>query len=94
MQPPRFRTIALTAITLIIVLTCIRLGFWQLDRLRGRKHANAGITAAQAAPPRPLPVLLAGTSDPTSLRFRSTLATGTYDPAPEVLSRVSPGTRC
>ena len=44
MQPPRFRTIALTAITLIIVLTCIRLGFWQLDRLRGRKHANAGIT--------------------------------------------------
>jgi surfeit locus 1 family protein len=84
-QPPRFRTIALTAITLIIVLTCVRLGFWQLDRLRGRKYANAGIAAAQAAPPRSLPVLLAGTSDPTSLRFRSTLATGTYDPAHEVL---------
>jgi len=84
-QPPRFRTIVLTAITLVIVLTCIRLGFWQLDRLRGRKQANAGIAAAQAAPPRPLPVLLAGTSDPTSLRFRSTLATGTYDPAHEVL---------
>ena len=85
MQPPRLRTIVLTAVTVVIVLTCIRLGFWQLDRLRGRKAANAGIAAAQAAAPRPLAVLLAGTSDPTSLRFRSTLATGTYDPAHEVL---------
>ena len=85
MQAPRLRTIVLTAITLVIVLTCIRLGFWQLDRLRGRKAANAGIVAAEAAPPRPLPVLLAGTTDPTSLRFRPTLATGTYDPAHEVL---------
>jgi len=84
-QPPRLRTIVLTAVTVVIVLTCIRLGFWQLDRLRGRKAANAGIAAAQAAAPRPLPVLLAGTSDPTSLRFRSTLATGIYDPAHEVL---------
>src|SRR5205823_9003098 len=84
-RPPPLRTIVLTAVTLVIVLTCIRLGFWQLDRLRGRKQANAGITAAQAAPPRPLPVLLAGTSDPRSLRFRRALATGTYDPAHEVL---------
>jgi surfeit locus 1 family protein len=84
-RPPRVRTIVLTAVTIVIVTTCIRLGFWQLDRLRGRKDANAGIAAAQAAPPRPFPVLLAGTPDPTSLRFRSTLATGTYDPAHEVL---------
>jgi surfeit locus 1 family protein len=75
----------LTAVTLIIVTTCIRLGFWQLDRLHGRKDANAGIAAAQAAPPRPLPVMLAGTADPTSLRFRPAVATGIYDPEHEVL---------
>jgi surfeit locus 1 family protein len=84
-QPPHLRTIALAAVTLIIVLTCIRLGFWQLDRLHGREEANVGIAAAQAKPPGPLPVLLAGSSDPTSLRFRRALATGTYDPAHEVL---------
>ena len=75
----------LTAVTLVIVLTCIRLGLWQLHRLDGRKEANAEISAAEAAPPRPLPVLLAGTNDPTSLRFRPTVTTGTYDPAHEVL---------
>ncbi|HEX9299244.1 MAG TPA: SURF1 family protein [Actinomycetota bacterium] len=85
MQPPPLRTVVLTAVTLLIVLTCIRLGFWQLHRLDGRKEANAEISAAEAAPPRPLPVLLAGTNDPTSLRFRPTVATGTYDPAHEVL---------
>ena len=85
MQPPRFRTAVLTAVTLIIVITCIRLGFWQLDRLHGRKDANAAIAAAEASPPRAVPALLAGTNDPTSLRFRPALATGTYDPAHEVL---------
>jgi len=75
----------LTAVTLIIVITCIRLGFWQLARLHGRKDANAAIAAAEASPPRALPALLAGTNDPTSLRFRPALATGTYDPAHEVL---------
>ena len=61
MQPPRFRTAVLTAVTLIIVITCIRLGFWQLDRLHGRKDANAAIAAAEASPPRAVPALLAGT---------------------------------
>ena len=65
--------------------TCIRLGFWQLDRLHGRKDANAAIVAAEGMPPRPLPDLLAETSDPASLRFRPAVASGTYDPAHEVL---------
>jgi len=68
-----------------VAATCVRLGFWQLDRLHGRKEANAAIAAAEAIPPRPLPDLLAGTGDPTSLRFRPAVATGTYDPAHEVL---------
>ena len=71
--------------TLVVVATCIRLGFWQLDRLRGRKYANTGIAAAEATPPRPLPELLSSIDDPTSLRFRRAIVTGTYDPAHEVL---------
>ena len=65
--------------------TCIRLGFWQLDRLHGREDANAAIAAAEALPPRPLAALLSETADPASLRFRSIAASGTYDPAHEVL---------
>jgi surfeit locus 1 family protein len=68
-----------------VAVTCIRLGFWQLDRLHGRKDANAAIAAAEAMPPRPLPDLVARTSDATTLRFRLAVATGTYDPAHEVL---------
>jgi surfeit locus 1 family protein len=72
-------------VTLVVAGTCIRLGFWQLDRLRGRKDANAGIAAAEATPPRSLETLTATVTDPTSLRFRRAIATGTYDPAHEVL---------
>jgi surfeit locus 1 family protein len=72
-------------VTLVVVATCIRLGFWQLDRLAGRKDANAGIAVAEATPPRPLPELLATAPDPTSLRYRPAIVTGTYDPAHEVL---------
>jgi surfeit locus 1 family protein len=68
-----------------VAATCIRLGFWQLDRLHGRKDANAAIAAAEAMPPRPLPELVTETSDPASLRFRPAVASGTYDPAHEVL---------
>jgi len=69
----------------IVTATCIRLGFWQLDRLRGRRDANAAIAAAEALPPRPLPSLTAETDDPTTLRFRPAVADGTYDPAHEIL---------
>jgi surfeit locus 1 family protein len=69
----------------VVAATCIRLGFWQLDRLRGRKDANAAIAAAEAMPPRPLPALLSETTDTGSLRFRSAVTSGTYDPAHEVL---------
>jgi surfeit locus 1 family protein len=72
-------------VTLVVVVTCVRLGFWQLDRLAGRKDANAGVAAAEASPPRPLPDLVAGTDDPTTLRYRQATAAGTYDPAHEVL---------
>jgi surfeit locus 1 family protein len=72
-------------VTLIVVATCIRLGFWQLDRLHGRKDANAAIAAAEAMPSLPLKELMAGTGDPGALRFHPAVATGTYDPAHEVL---------
>jgi cytochrome oxidase assembly protein ShyY1 len=49
-------------VTFVVVVTCVRLGFWQLDRLHGRKDANAAIAAAEAMPPRPLTTLKAGTA--------------------------------
>jgi surfeit locus 1 family protein len=34
----------------LVVLVCLRLGFWQLDRLHGRRAANEIALAARAAP--------------------------------------------
>jgi cytochrome oxidase assembly protein ShyY1 len=79
------RIILLTAITLLVAGTCVRLGLWQLDRLHGRREANAAIAGAEAEEPHPLDLLLETTSDQTTLRFRRVRATGTYDPDDEVI---------
>ena len=78
-------TLAFAVFAVAVSLGCIRLGFWQLDRFHGRKDANTAIAAAEAMPPRPLTTLTDTTADPSSLRFRPTVAAGTYDPAHEVL---------
>jgi cytochrome oxidase assembly protein ShyY1 len=82
---PPLRRIVLALITIVVAATCIRLGFWQLGRLHGREAINVRIAAGFAAAPRPLPDLLAGTSDPATLAFRRTEARGTYDPSHEVI---------
>lgn len=59
-----------------VALTCIRLGFWQLDRLDRRRAANEALAARRDAPPVTVSSTL---SDTTGLRFRSATASGEWD---------------
>ncbi len=72
----------------IVGVTCLLLGFWQLDRLEERRVANVVHATRFAEEPRPISQLLdmAG-ADIDSLAFRRATATGEYVPAEEVLIR-------
>lgn len=60
---------------LVVSAGCVRLGFWQLERLRERRASNAQVTARLSEAPVPLERL----PDSASVRFRRATATGTYD---------------
>lgn len=74
----------LLLVAIIVAATCIRLGFWQLSRLHGRRQINARLAAGFAQPAQPLQELMAG-ADPASLGFRNAEIRGTYDSAHEVI---------
>jgi surfeit locus 1 family protein len=74
----RVRHIILIAASVIVAATCIRLGFWQLDRLHGRREVNAILQARGGAPERRI------TDVPgEELPYSPVRATGTYDPSHE-----------
>jgi surfeit locus 1 family protein len=75
---PRVRHSILIAVALIVAATCVRLGFWQLDRLQGRREANATWQTRGSAPAVPI-----GDVAPAELAYRHVTVTGTYDPAHE-----------
>jgi surfeit locus 1 family protein len=65
---------------------CVRLGFWQLDRLEQRRARNAAIRAATAQPPLRLDsVTLA--SDPQAFAWRRAEAAGRYHHAGDMVVR-------
>lgn len=73
---------------LACVITFVRLGLWQHDRLEGRREINAMIEAREAAPPVPIdqvvrPDLPMG--DIGDGVFRRVTATGTYRTGDQVL---------
>ena len=70
------------AVIAITAIACIRLGLWQLERLRERRAENG---VAQAA--RALPEIEMGGVDAASLAHRRVRATGTYDTAGEIVLR-------
>jgi cytochrome oxidase assembly protein ShyY1 len=88
---PRFlftrRWIKLFVFALVVAGVCVRLGFWQLQRLHDVRMFNAAIEAGMHAPPAPIEtVLVAGSSaDPSTVAYRRVSATGTYDTAHEVI---------
>ena len=72
----------LLAFLAVVAVACVRLGFWQLSRLRERQSANAAAAAARA---RPVADLNAGEAGP--LGHRRVRATGEYDVGREMVVR-------
>jgi len=84
----------LAVVAVLVAAACIRLGFWQLDRLEQRRARTAVQLAARNAPPVDL---VAGSLSPT-LDGRGASAVGTYDRSHEMVIRGavfegSPGVR-
>lgn len=76
----RARQVALVVIAVGITAVCIRLGFWQLDRLHGRRDVNAMLAVRGALPPVDL-----ASADPKSVPYAHVTVTGTYDPSQEIV---------
>jgi surfeit locus 1 family protein len=76
-SPPVRHTI-LILVSAIVAATCVRLGFWQLDRLHGRRDVNAMLAARGSEPQAPI-----ANVPPDELPYRRVEATGTYDPSQE-----------
>jgi surfeit locus 1 family protein len=77
------RWIALGLFAIVMSVVCVRLGFWQLDRLKGRKLYNHLYEQGMAAAPVPVEQLLEGGAGP--LLYRKASASGTYDDGREVI---------
>lgn len=75
----RMLFLALIAVTAAV---CIRLGLWQLERLRERRAENGVALAARA-----LPESVLGAAASASLAHRRVRATGSYDRAGEIVIR-------
>ena len=71
----RRATVFFAAFALAVSAGCIRLGFWQLERLRERRASNAHVMARLSETPAPIERL----PDNSTVRFRRATATGTYD---------------
>ena len=80
---PTARRIAIVGLMLIAAVF-VRLGIWQVERLRERRAANVVSLAARAKPPV---VLRATPRDTAALRERWVEATGVYDRGHEVVIR-------
>jgi cytochrome oxidase assembly protein ShyY1 len=76
------RWIALGLFALVMTGLCVRLGFWQLDRLDGRHYFNRRYEAGMATAPEPVERLVDAGGD---LLYRQAIATGTYDPSRELI---------
>src|SRR5262245_10591534 len=77
-------------LVLLLVITMINLGFWQLRRLHEKKTYNASVRENESQPAQPVEDVLHA-DDPVSvghdLNFRRVSATGTYDTDNEIIVR-------
>lgn len=69
------RVAVFAMVALGVAALCVRLGFWQLDRLGERRARNAAIEARAALPPLEDP----GTLPRDSLLFRRVVLSGVFD---------------
>ncbi len=93
MRHPLLRPAAIVShlLVLTVVVACVALGQWQLDRLQYVRSENARALERMAEPPVPLtdvadPLVPAAT-DVDALEFRRVEVTGTYRTDEEVLQR-------
>ena len=75
-------TILFTAISLVLAVLFVRLGFWQLDRLGERRQHNELLRARLSAPALPVESLR---DHPDSLRYRRASLAAPVDYGQEVL---------
>ena len=71
----RNRTVFFSLFALAISLGCVRLGFWQLERLRERRQNNAQVLSRLGE----VPVAFENLPRNSSVRFRRVTTSGTYD---------------
>lgn len=83
------RGVVAAVFVLVMCGVCVRLGFWQLDRLRQRKERNAAQVQAARMPVLDLDSATAAAAEREPYLFinRHVRATGVYDPAGEVVLR-------
>src|SRR5260370_11341124 len=74
-RPPRSTLFPYTTLFRSLAVGCVRLGVWQLDRLRHRRARNAALASARALPP----LELRGMLPLDSVRGRRVWARGIYD---------------
>ena len=74
------RALAFLIFALVVSAGCVRLGFWQLDRLRQRRATNAMLVERLSSPPRPVRDVM---RDSATAGFRRATAAGTFDFANE-----------
>ena len=77
------RLVKLLAFALLIAVTCVALGIWQIARLHQTEQYNAAVRSGLSAAPEPVDALFPDGVDADSLRYRHAEATGTYDTAHE-----------
>ncbi len=89
MKTYRLSGILLALGVVVIAAVCVRLGFWQLDRLEQRREFNAQTSAAGSLPPLPLDRsgIAAIYLDPDGHLYREATASGSFDHSGEVLLR-------
>jgi surfeit locus 1 family protein len=75
--------IILSILVLLGALVCIRLGFWQLDRLAQRRASNAHYVMMKSLDPVTLPT----SDDLETMEYRSISVSGTYDFSEQVAIR-------
>ncbi len=83
------RGVVAAVLVLMMCAVCVRLGFWQLDRLEQRRARNAAVRAAQAQRPVALDAatFAAASADPAAFEWRPVEAAGTFHHAGDLLLR-------
>ncbi len=78
----RARAFLFPSIVFLLGALCVRLGFWQLQRLAQRRAHNDAVEARLAQPPIELNGNL---PDPAALLYRDAIARGVFDSSQEVV---------